>query len=95
MRLGAAFVPVRKSGKLPGECVQALYEKEYGTVRATPAEDRHVLNVPLNPQFQDTFEMQIDSMKEGQNVIVVDDLIATGVFLLVHMHIVYLFSDLI
>jgi len=29
--LGAAFVPVRKRGKLPGECVVASYEKEYGT----------------------------------------------------------------
>jgi adenine phosphoribosyltransferase len=34
LRLGAAFVPVRKKGKLPGECVQAEYEKEYGTVSA-------------------------------------------------------------
>ena len=32
MRLGAAFVPVRKAGKLPGECVSATYAKEYGTV---------------------------------------------------------------
>jgi len=31
LRLGAAFVPVRKRGKLPGECVSASYEKEYGT----------------------------------------------------------------
>jgi len=30
MRLGAAFVPVRKKGKLPGECATASYEKEYG-----------------------------------------------------------------
>lgn len=32
LRLGAAFVPVRKQGKLPGQCVSASYEKEYGTV---------------------------------------------------------------
>lgn len=32
LRLGAAFVPVRKTGKLPGECVNASYEKEYGLV---------------------------------------------------------------
>ena len=32
MRLGAAFVPVRKKGKLPGETVRAEYEKEYGVV---------------------------------------------------------------
>lgn len=33
LRLGAAFVPVRKRGKLPGQTVQAEYLKEYGTVR--------------------------------------------------------------
>lgn len=31
-RLGAAFVPVRKRGKLPGQCNVAQYEKEYGVV---------------------------------------------------------------
>ncbi|KAJ3047999.1 adenine phosphoribosyltransferase [Rhizophlyctis rosea] len=30
-RLGAAFVPVRKAGKLPGETTRVAYEKEYGT----------------------------------------------------------------
>lgn len=30
LRLGAAFVPVRKQGKLPGKCVTAEYMKEYG-----------------------------------------------------------------
>ncbi|KAF9482474.1 adenine phosphoribosyltransferase [Pholiota conissans] len=30
MRLGAAFVPVRKAGKLPGQTINASYEKEYG-----------------------------------------------------------------
>jgi adenine phosphoribosyltransferase len=35
LRLGAAFVPVRKAGKLPGECVSASYAKEYGTVSPT------------------------------------------------------------
>jgi adenine phosphoribosyltransferase len=57
LRLGAAFVPVRKKGKLPGETVSVTYEKEYGA---------------------DVFEMQADSIKPGQTVIVVDDLIATG-----------------
>jgi len=31
LRLGAAFVPIRKAGKLPGKCISASYEKEYGT----------------------------------------------------------------
>lgn len=57
LRLAAAFVPVRKQGKLPGSCVQAVYEKEYG---------------------EDIFEMQAGSIQPGQNVLVVDDLIATG-----------------
>lgn len=30
-KLGAGFVPVRKSGKLPGETLEASYELEYGT----------------------------------------------------------------
>jgi adenine phosphoribosyltransferase len=30
LRLGAAFVPVRKKGKLPGECETESYQKEYG-----------------------------------------------------------------
>lgn len=29
-QMGAGFVPVRKSGKLPGEVLQATYELEYG-----------------------------------------------------------------
>lgn len=37
LRLGAAFVPVRKQGKLPGQCVSATYEKEYGTVGGVSA----------------------------------------------------------
>lgn len=32
MRLGAAFVPVRKRGKLPGQVEVVSYEKEYGVV---------------------------------------------------------------
>ena len=31
MRLGAAFVPVRKGGKLPGKCEKVEYTLEYGT----------------------------------------------------------------
>ncbi len=57
LRLGAAFVPVRKKGKLPGPCVTASFEKEYGA---------------------DYFQMQQGAIKPGQNVLVVDDIIATG-----------------
>ncbi len=30
-RLGAGFVPARKRGKLPAECVEETYDLEYGT----------------------------------------------------------------
>jgi adenine phosphoribosyltransferase len=30
-RIGAGFVPVRKVGKLPSECVRATYDLEYGS----------------------------------------------------------------
>lgn len=30
LQMGAGFVPVRKSGKLPGEVLEASYELEYG-----------------------------------------------------------------
>src|SRR5215217_1148480 len=30
-RIGAGFIPVRKLGKLPAQCIRATYELEYGT----------------------------------------------------------------
>jgi len=55
--LGAGFVPIRKSGKLPYESYKGEYHLEYGT---------------------DKLEMHIDAIKSGQNVAIVDDLLATG-----------------
>ncbi len=57
LELGAAFVPIRKPGKLPFDTRSFHYELEYGT---------------------DTLEIHIDGVREGQNVLVVDDLLATG-----------------
>ena len=59
LRLGAAFVPVRKQGKLPGPTETASYEKEYG---------------------QDFFQIQKGGIEPGQQVLIVDDIIATGWF---------------
>ncbi len=56
-KLGAAFVPVRKPGKLPADALKEEYALEYGT---------------------DAVEIHQDSIKEGQKVLIVDDLLATG-----------------
>ena len=77
MRLGAAFVPVRKRGKLPGECVSATYEKEYGPVGFFNLSPLSCIKTRA-PPFKDTFEMQVEAIQPGQTVIVVDDLLATG-----------------
>lgn len=55
--LGVGFVPVRKSGKLPGETIGQNYALEYGV---------------------DTIEIHADVVGEGDKVLLVDDLIATG-----------------
>ena len=78
LRLGAAFVPVRKAGKLPGQTITASYEKEYGTVSSTFSSDARKTRPTDECNLQDSFEMQADAIKPGQTVIVVDDLIATG-----------------
>src|SRR5438132_10914287 len=57
MAIGAEFVPLRKLGKLPYNCVSEEYALEYGT---------------------NTVEMHADSIKKGQRVVIIDDLLATG-----------------
>lgn len=56
-RLGVAFVPVRKAGKLPAETISKSYALEYG---------------------EDTLEVHKDALPSGANVLLVDDLLATG-----------------
>lgn len=50
-------MPIRKKGKLPGQCKTFEYKLEYGT---------------------DVFELQENSIRPNQNVVIVDDLLATG-----------------
>lgn len=57
LNLGVGFVPVRKSGKLPGKTIKMKYDLEYGT---------------------DTLEIHEDAIEKGDNVVLVDDLLATG-----------------
>jgi len=56
-RLNAAFVPVRKPGKLPAATDRVAYSLEYGSAE---------------------LEMHKDSLFPGANVVIVDDLLATG-----------------
>ena len=55
--LGVGFVPIRKKGKLPFNCMDLTYKKEYET---------------------DTIQMHEDAILKGQNVLIIDDLLATG-----------------
>lgn len=55
--LGVGFVPIRKKGKLPYNCIDLTYKKEY--------ED-------------DTIQIHDDAIIKGQNVLIIDDLLATG-----------------
>lgn len=56
-KLSVPFVPVRKSGKLPGPCFSESYLKEYGL---------------------DQFELSKQAFRGGEQVLIIDDLIATG-----------------
>ena len=57
LELNAAFVPVRKPGKLPFDTQAFHYELEYGT---------------------DSLEIHTDAFSDGDEVLLVDDLLATG-----------------
>ena len=57
IQLGVGFVPIRKTGKLPGETIGHDYALEYGT---------------------DRIEVHLDAIAEGECVLLIDDLIASG-----------------
>ena len=57
LKLNAAFVPLRKKGKLPGKLLSQSYSLEYGEA---------------------TIELQENAINQNDNVIIVDDLLATG-----------------
>ena len=51
------FIPIRKKGKLPYQCENLTYKKEYEC---------------------DTIEIHQDAIEKGANVLIIDDLLATG-----------------
>ena len=56
-QLNAAFIPIRKAGKLPGKTYGIEYDLEYGTA---------------------TIELQKNALISHQNIIIHDDVLATG-----------------
>ena len=56
-RLNAAFVPIRKSGKLPFDKYEVTYDLEYG---------------------HDTVAIHQDAFPKNSNVLICDDVLATG-----------------
>ena len=56
-KMGIPFIPIRKSGKLPGETLRCKYDLEYGS---------------------ETIEIHKNSIQQNDEVLIVDDLIATG-----------------
>ena len=56
-KLGVPFIPVRKSGKLPGKTIKYKYDLEYGSSEV---------------------EIHKDDIKKEWNVLIHDDLLATG-----------------
>ncbi|QHS72624.1 adenine phosphoribosyltransferase APT2 [Saccharomyces paradoxus] len=57
LALGVGFVPIRRAGKLPGECAAITFTKL---------------------DHEEVFEMQVEAIPFDSNVIVVDDVLATG-----------------
>lgn len=56
-QLNAAFIPMRKSGKLPGPTYGIEYDLEYGTA---------------------AIELQQDALNGHENILIHDDVLATG-----------------
>ena len=56
-KLGIPFIPIRKSGKLPGKTIKYKYDLEYGSSEV---------------------EIHKDDIKKDWNVLIHDDLLATG-----------------
>ena len=71
-KIGAAFVPLRKPDKLPGETFKISYNLEYGST-----------------------EMHIhkDALNDLKNLLIIDDLLATGGTALAAIDLIKMFKD--
>jgi|TARA_B110000116_G_C16787207_1_gene561606 adenine phosphoribosyltransferase len=71
-KLGAAFIPLRKPDKLPGETFKIAYTLEYGST------EMHVHK---------------DALNNHKNLLIIDDLLATGGTALAALGLVNMFED--
>ena len=71
-KLGVPFIPIRKSGKLPGKTIKYKYDLEYGSSEV---------------------EIHKDDIKKDWNVLVHDDLLATGGTALAALDLINMFED--
>lgn len=79
VKLNAGFVPIRKKGRLPGVCKEIAYTLEYRSVSFSIFPFIFYVCINLKQSHvQDILEIQEDSINQGQRVLVIDDLIATG-----------------
>ena len=67
IKLGLPFVPIRKKGKLPGECFQVEYKLEYGS---------DVFELQKDSLASTSKSLKKSS--EDLKILIVDDLLATG-----------------
>ena len=78
IKLNAGFVPVRKKGRLPGNCKEIAYTLEYRSVSSSINLHPICFILMFICGIQDVLEIQEESIQPGQRVLVIDDLIATG-----------------
>ena len=71
-KLGAAFVPLRKPDKLPGETYKVSFDLEYGKT------DMHIHK---------------DGLDGHQNLLIIDDLLATGGTALAAIELISMFKN--
>lgn len=90
LALKVPFVPLRKPGKLPGAhihtpnaCVASAHAQAASVLSSThgssPSRPGATVSVEYKTEYSvDKIEMHIGAITEGQRVLLVDDLIATG-----------------
>lgn len=82
LALGIPFVPLRKPGKLPGRALAFILASiDLTWIPPHPSAGAAAETISAEYQLEygsDKIEMHVGSVKKGQRVVLLDDLIATG-----------------